>query len=216
VTDASGHSVLVEQYRTDGSLMTTQTVDASGVKTLDQFDTLGHLVQETVTQTSGAYLQTNYRSDGTTASITSRHADGSKGVDTFAVTGQGYSARHDDTNASGKLIATVLDNKDGSHSLFAFAAGVTLTATDGNDVMSSAGGDIFVFNTASGHHVVTNFHAGDGAGHDVLAISSALVSDAGHLSTQVVGHDTVIDLGHGATITLTGVTALGAHDLLIV
>ncbi len=216
VTDASGHSVLVEQYRTGGSLLTKQTVDANGVKTLDQFDTLGHVVQETVTQVNGSYVQTNFRPDGTTASITSRHADGSKGVDTFGITGQSYSARHDDINASGKLVATSFDNKDGSHSLSAFAAGVTLTATTGNDVMSGVGGDTFLFRAASGQHVVSNFHAGDAAGHDILAISSTLVNDVGHLSMQVIGHDTVIDLGHGATITLTGVTALGAHDVLIV
>jgi hypothetical protein len=216
VTDASGHSVLIEQYRTDGSLLMKQTVDTSGIKTLDQFDALGHLVQETVTQASGTYVQTNYRPDGTTASITARHLDGSKSVDTYGITGQSYSARHDHYDAAGKLIATTFDNKDGSHSLAAFAAGVTLTATSGDDVMNSAGADTFVFNAASGHHVVNNFHAGDAAGHDVLAISSALVSDVEHLVAQVVGHDAVIDLGHGVNITLTGVTALTAHDVLIV
>jgi len=174
------------------------------------------VVQDTVTQVSGAYVQTNYNSDGTAVSITSRHADGSKSVDTFGVAGQNYSARHDGYNSSGKLVETTFDNKDGSHSLSAFATGVTLTATEANDVMSSAGGDTFMFTAASGQHVLNNFHAGEAAGHDILAISSALVSDVSHLAAQVVGHDTVIDLGHGATITLTGVTALTVHDVLIV
>lgn len=216
VTDSSGHSVLVEQYRTDGSLLTKQIVDTGGVKTLDQFDTLGHVVQDTVTQVNGTYVQTNHRSDGTVASITSRQVDGSKSVDTFGITGQAYTARHDDINAGGKLVATTFDNKDGSHILSAFAAGVTLTATNGNDVLNSAGGDTFVFNAASGQHIVNGFHAGDALVHDLIAISAVLVGDAGQLSTQIVGHDTVIDLGHGATITLTGVTALTSHDILIV
>jgi hypothetical protein len=38
-----------------------------------------------------------------------------------------------------------------------------------------------------------------------------------HLSVHVVGHDTVIDLGHDASLTLAGViTPLTAHDVLIV
>jgi hypothetical protein len=38
-----------------------------------------------------------------------------------------------------------------------------------------------------------------------------------HLSVRVVGHDTVIDLGHDASLTLAGViTPLTAHDMLIV
>ncbi|MDB5503461.1 MAG: hypothetical protein JWR89_3363, partial [Tardiphaga sp.] len=41
--------------------------------------------------------------------------------------------------------------------------------------------------------------------------------DLAHLAVHVVGHDTLIDLGHGASITLTGVIApLTQHDVLIV
>jgi len=217
LNDASGHSVLVEQYRSDGSLLLKQTVDAGGVKTLDQFDGSGHLTQQTITQTDGTYVQSNYAADVSLASETTRDLDGSRTVDTYGISGQAYSARHDLINLSGHTIATTFDNTDGSHTLTADTSGVTLTATAGNDVMNSAGGDSFVFIQPSGHDVINNFKVGDNTGHDVLEISSTVASDFAHLSAQVVGHDTVIDLGHGATLTLANVIApLTAHDVLIV
>ncbi len=99
----------------------------------------------------------------------------------------------------------------------AHAAGVTLTATTANDIMNSAGGDTFVFKQVSGNDVINDFQAGDAVGHDVIQIASALATDLAHLVTEIVGQDTVIELGHGASITLTGVvTPLTAHDVLIV
>jgi hypothetical protein len=218
VNDASGHSVLIEQYRGDGSLFAKQTVDTSGVTTQDQFDSSGHLTQQTITQIDGTYVQSNFATDGSLLSQTARNLDGSRTVDTYGIVGQSYSARHDVINASGHTVATTFDNNDGSHTETAYAAGVTLTAASGNNVMNSAGGDNFVFApSASGHNVVNNFHAGDAAGHDVLEISSTVAADFAHLSAQIVGHDTIIDLGHGASVTLAGVTtALTVHDVLIV
>jgi hypothetical protein len=218
-SDATGHSLLVEQYRSDGSLLLKQTVDAAGIKTLDQFDGAGDLTRQTITQTDGTYVQSNYASNGSLASQTTSHLDGSRTVDTYGITGQAYSARHDLINPSGHTIATTFDNNDGSHTMTAYASGVTLTAAAGNDVMNSAGGDNFVFTQTppSAHDVINNFNVGDSLGHDVLEISSAVASDFAHLSLQVVGHDTVIDLGHGASVTLAGVTTpLTAHDVLIV
>ncbi len=217
VNDASGHSVLIEDYRADGSLTLKQTVDASGVKTLDQYDGLGHTVQDTVTQKDGSFLQSSYASDGTLSSKIARHVDGTQDVDTYGITGQAYSARHDVMNASGQTVAATLDNNDGSHTMTAYASGVTLTATMANDVMNSAGGDTFVFKQTSGHDVINNFRSGDAAGHDVVQIESTVAVDFAHLSIHVVGHDTVIDLGHDASVTLTGViTPLTPHDVLII
>ena len=196
-----------------------QAVDASGVKTLDQFDGTGHLTQQTIAQTDGTYVQSFYASDGSLASDTARHLDGSRTVDTYGITGQAYSARHDLINPSGHTIETTFDNNDGSHTMTAYASGVTLTATAGNDVMNSAGGDNFVFTQTppSAHDVINHFSVGDNLGHDVLEIPSAVASDFAHLSVQVVDHDTVIDLGHGASVTLAGVTTpLTVHDVLIV
>ena len=99
----------------------------------------------------------------------------------------------------------------------AYASGVTLTATIGNDFMNGAGGDTFVFKQVSGKDVINNFKAGDAAGHDVLEIASTLAANFADLSAHIVGHDTVIELGHDASIILTGVvTPLTPHDVLIV
>jgi len=217
VNDASGHSVLIEDYRADGSLTLKQTVDAGGVKTLDQYDSLGHVVQETVTQKDGSFLQSSYAPDGSLIADTAGHADGTRNVDTYDITGQAYSARHDVMNASGHRVSTTFDNTDGSHTMTAYAPGVTLTSTATNDVMNSAGGDTFVFKQTSGQDVINNFRPGDSAGHDVIQIASSVAVDFAHLSVHVVGHDTVIDLGHDASLTLAGViTPLTAHDVLIV
>ena len=216
-TDASGHSTLIEQLHADGTLALKQTVDANGVKTLDQYDSLSHLAEETVTQKDGAYVQSSYASNGALIGETARHADGSRKVDTWGITGQAYSARHDVIDASGHTVATTFDNNNGSQTMTAYAAGVTLTSTTVNDIMNSAGGDTFVFKQVSGNDVINNFKAGDAVGHDVIQIASTLAADLAHLTTEVVGQDTVIEFGHDASITLTGVvTPLTAHDVLIV
>ena len=216
VNDSTGHSVLIERFHSDGTPALKQTVDADGVRTLDKYDQAGHLVQETVTQGSGSYLQSNYAPDGALASQTTRHADGSRNVDTYGVTGQAYSARHDVFDAAGHRLATTFDNHDGSHTMTVYASGVTLTSTAANDILNSAGGDTFVFKEAAGHDVIHEFKAGDAVGHDVIQIGSTIVADIAHLSVHVVGHDTIIDLGHGASITLTGVTSLTADNLLFI
>lgn len=217
VEDASGHSTLIEQYRSDDTLALAQTVDASGVKTLDQYDGSGDMVEQTVTQKDGSYVQSTYAADGSLATETTRQVDGTRNVDTYDIAGQAYSARHDLIAPSGHTLATTFDNNDGSHTLTAHASGVTLTATIGNDVMNGAGGDTFVFKQALGNDVINNFKAGDAAGHDVLEIASTLAASLADLSTHVVGHDTVIALGHDASIILTGVvTPLTPHDVLIV
>jgi hypothetical protein len=214
--DPSGHSVLIEDFRADGSLTLKQTVDASGVKTLDRYDSLDHIVQQTVTQKDGSYTQSNYGPDGTLTTETDRHLDGTTNVDTYNIAGQAYSARHDVINASGHRVATTFDNNHGSHTMTAYASGVTLTAAASNDVMNSAGGDTFVFKQASGHDVINNFKPGDSAGHDVIQIAATAAADLAHLLIHIVGHDTVINFGHDASITLTGViTPLTSHDILI-
>ena len=216
LNDSSGHSVLIEQFHVDGTLALKQTVDTGGVKTLDQYDGQSHLARETVTQKDGSYVQSDYASDGSLIAETVRHVDGTREVDTYHVAGQIYSARHDVMDASGHRIATTFDNNDGSHTMTAYASGVTLTSTASNDVMYSAGGDTFVFKQTSGHDTIYNFRSGDAVGHDVLQIDPALAVDFAHLSLHIVGHDTVIDLGRDASITLTGIVApFTSHDILI-
>ncbi|HEY8332781.1 MAG TPA: hypothetical protein VIQ05_03220 [Tardiphaga sp.] len=217
VRDAAGHSILIEQFHGDGALALKQTMSADGVRTLDQYDGRGQITQQTVTQKDGSFVQSSYALDGALAIQTTRHADGSRDVDTFGIEGKAYAARHDAFDAAGHRFSTTFDNNDGGHTMTAYASGVTLTSTAASDVMNSAGGNTFVFREASGHDVINNFKAGEGAGHDVLEIASAIAADLAHLSVHVVGTDTLIDLGHDASITLTGVvTPLTSHDVLIV
>jgi hypothetical protein len=221
VNDVSGHSILIDQYRSDGSLLLEQMVNVAGVKTLDQYDDPGHLTQQTVTQTDGTYLQSNFATDGSLLSETTCNLDGSREVDTYQISGQSYSAQHDMINAAGHTVAVTFDNNDGSHTQTVNATGVTFTAVAGNDFIYSAGGDNFLFTQAetqtASNVTINHFQAGEAAGHDVLQISSALAPDLSHLSIALVGHDTVVSLGHDATITLTGITTpLTPHDLLIV
>jgi Ca2+-binding RTX toxin-like protein len=209
VNDPSGHSVLIEQFHSDGSLALRQTMDADGVKTLDQYDSAGRIVQQTVTQTDGSYHQSSYAADGALVAETARHLDGTRDVDTYG--------RHDVIDASGHRLATTFDNGDGSHTMTAYVSGVTLASTTANDVFNSAGGDTFVFKQASGQDTINHFRSGDAAGHDVIQIESTVAADLAHLSIHIIGQDTVIDLGHDASITLTGVvTPLTSHDFLIV
>jgi hypothetical protein len=217
IRDTAGKSVLIEQFHKDGSLALKQSVDTAGVKTLAQYDDAGVLKMQTVTQTDGSYVQSSFAGNGAVTGVTTRNVDGSKSVDTFGIANQAYVAKHDMLDASGQRLSTVFDNKDGSHTMTAYKAGVMLTSTAGADIMNSAGGDTFVFKQASGHDVINNFHLGQGADRDVLQISSSIAKDLSQLAVHVVGHDTVIDLGHDASITLKGVVApLTSHDVLIV
>jgi len=216
VNDSAGHSELIERFHSDGTMALKQTVDAHGATTLDKYDQAGHLVQETVTQGNGSYLQSNYAPDGALISQTTRHADGSRDVDTYGIAGQTYPARHDVFDTAGHRLATTFDNHDGSHTMTAYASSVTLTSTAASDIMNSAGGDTFVFKEAAGHDVIHDFKTGDSAGHDVIQIDSTIAADVAHLAVHVVGHDTVIDLGHDASITLTGVTSLTTANLLFI
>jgi hypothetical protein len=216
VRDSAGKSVLIEQFHQDGSLALKQTVDAAGIKMLAQYDGAGHLATQTVSQTDGSYVQLSFAASGAVTGVTTRNVDGSKSVDTFEISGQAYTSRHDVFDAAGQRLATTFDNKDGSRTQTAYKAGVTLTSSDGNDIMNSAGGDTFVFKQASGHDVINNFRM-DGPGHDVIQIDSSIAKSLSELSVHVVGHDTVIDLGHDASITLKGLVApLTSHDVLIV
>jgi Ca2+-binding RTX toxin-like protein len=217
IRDAAGKSVLIEQFHQDGSLTLKQTVDASGVKMLAQYDGAGHLATQTMTQVDGSYVQSTFAVNGALTGVTSRNVDGSKSVDAFGITGQAYTSRHDVFDTAGQRLTTTFDNRDGSHTQTAYKTGVTLTSAAANDIMNSAGGDTFVFNQASGHDTINNFGIAEGASHDVIHIDSSIAKSFSELAVHVVGHDTVIDLDHDAWITLKGVVApLTSLDVLIV
>ena len=218
-----------------------QVVGAGGVVTLDRYDGSGHVVQETVTQKDGSYLQSAYAPDGALATQTFRHADGSRDIYTYGIVGKDYTSQHVVNDPSGHTVLIEQFHSDGSFALRQtmdagaadgapvtetarhfdgtrdVAPGVTVASTTANDLFKNAGGDTFVFKQASGHDTINHFRSGDAAGHDVIQIDSTVAADLAHLLVQIIGQDTVIDLGHDASITLTGVvTPLTSHDLLIV
>jgi len=117
VNDSSGHSVLIEDFRADGSLTLKQTVDASGVKTLDQYDGLGHVVQETVTQKDGSVAQSSYASDGALTAETLRHADGSRDIYSYGIVGKDYTSQHAVNDPSGHSVLIEDFRADGSLTL---------------------------------------------------------------------------------------------------
>lgn len=143
-----------------------------------------------------------------------KFANGSITASLIAAANQSDPSAHQDAAAAAQ---PAMNLTDGGHVMTAPTSGVTLTSTAASDVMNSAGGDTFAFTQAGGHDVINNFQGGEGAGHDVIQIAASVATDPAHLSAHVEGHNTVIDLGHDATITLAGYTTpLTPHDVLIV
>jgi Ca2+-binding RTX toxin-like protein len=104
----------------------------------------------------------------------------------------------------------------------------TITASGHNDTLTGGNGaDTFVFNafTWSGswtpqnqnqYHTVTDFSAGDAAGHDVIQLQHTAFTDFASVqaASQQVGSDVVISVNAFDTVTLTGVDlhTLTAND----
>jgi hypothetical protein len=130
-------------------------------------------------------------------------------------------------------IASTLPLSSGVHNLTASAADIAgntsaasaalkLTidaAVTGLTMTGTAAIDSFVLNQQAGAIKVVNFSS---AGGDQLLLSHAfnglmLDSAADVLAhSQVVGKDTVIDLGAGHAVTLVGITTLSAHDIVLI
>lgn len=90
-----------------------------------------------------------------------------------------------------------------------------LSGGAGNDRLTGgAGSDVFIFSVKGGHDVVTDFDAdGGGKKQDYINLESET-----QYKILKSGHDTVIDLGHGDTLTLLGVdhTHVTKDDFVIV
>lgn len=114
-------------------------------------------------------------------------------------------------------IAKVLSGKDSftgsSHGdyIFGYGGADKLNGGGGDDALSGgagndrltggAGSDVFLFSVKGGHDVITDFDAdGGGKKQDYINLESET-----NYRILKSGHDTVIDLGHGDTLTLLGV-----------
>ena len=90
-----------------------------------------------------------------------------------------------------------------------------LTGAGGNDTMSGGLGlDVFVFGAGSGVDVITDFSKVDNDKVNVNALSHGVVGGAGIIISQF-GTDTVIDLGGGNTVTVTGALAADVTSHMI-
>ena len=174
------------------------STNSGSLGTLNQFEGMGG--DDTITGNGHTRLVFFNATSGVSVNLASGTADGdaSVGHDTFsgvnAVIGSGFAD--------------------------------TITASGANDTMTGGNGaDTFVFNgsTWSGswglqsqNHTVTDFSAGDVAGHDVIQLEHTPLTDFASVqaASQQVGSDVVISLNLHDTITLTGVDlhALTAND----
>jgi Ca2+-binding RTX toxin-like protein len=117
------------------------------------------------------------------------------------------------TDGAGKIIGQLLRHADGTE-IYSFETAGASAPVSG--IPNSAGSDTFIFSETVGHEVVGGIKASGSVGHDVIQIDSTIAADIAHLSVHVVGHDTAIDLGNDASLTLTGVTSLTADNLLFI
>jgi Ca2+-binding RTX toxin-like protein len=168
-----------------------------------------------------------------------RHADGSDDLYTFEIAGMpggelavkqpvysadafesaspdaaGHLPGFQKSFSGGTCDQLIFDNHE--HPPIVRAASVTLHPTAFSDILNSAGGDTFTFGETVGHDVARDFKANASGGHVVGEIEAAIAADITHLSAHIVGHDIVVDPGHDASITLTGVTSLTAGHLLFI
>jgi hypothetical protein len=156
----------------------------------------------------------SFNAGGALTNETVVHADHSKDVYDW-YTGKSYVADHFVYNTAGAHQSGDVTNVDGSHTVTAYAAGVTLNATAGVAATfntASAGNDTFNFKAGFGHDVVNGFHAS--ASQNTLAIDVSEAPDFQHLQLQTVGHDTLITLSANDSVLLKGVaaTSLSAQD----
>lgn len=102
----------------------------------------------------------------------------------------------------GSKVGDVVNAGAGADRLFGGGGEDGLAGEAGNDTVVGGGGsDQFVFRKGYDQDVVTDFDA-KGGGHDqdyVLVVADAEFDIVGH------GRDTVIDFGHGDTLTLLDV-----------
>ena len=136
-----------------------------------------------------------------------------------SLTGSSYNDTMFGLGGRDKLIGNAGDDnlyaRGGNDRLSGGAGYDTLYSGKGSDSMT--GGteiDFFVFNKGDGHDTITDFNANDGdlAGHDVIYLS---ISFDDIKSIKKFGDDsTIIDFGHGDTLTLLHVNKadVGAND----
>src|SRR5260370_556269 len=168
VTASSARTTPPSMWRSEDrgvqrSLTLEQVVDASGIKTLDQYDGLGHIVQQTVTQNDGSYLQSSYASDGTLIAETLGHADGSRDIYSYGIVGQDYTSQHVVNDPSGQSGLIEDFRADGSLVLKQTVDASGVPTPDTYDITGQAYSARHDVMDASGQRLATTFDNNDGS-----------------------------------------------------
>ena len=103
----------------------------------------------------------------------------------------------------------------GADSITGSSAANRIEAGAGNDTIAGGGGrDSFSFRAGFGQDTISDF----AVANEVLLFDAAVFSTVDQVlaAATVIGGDTVINAGGGNTITLTGVTGLGAWNIDII
>jgi hypothetical protein len=200
-------SKLVDNYAVTGKSYVADhlTYNPSGILTTAVYN-----------EHDGSTVTYRYTSAGSLFKCIVVHASGARDVYDYGITGQSYVADHRVYNAGGALTEIVTTAANGSEKLTAFAAGLTLTGTAGNDVFYSHGGDAFVFKGAFGHDAVNYFHAGNLSNHDFIELAASAVPGFTHLHMVQVGSNVVITIDAHDSVTLAHVklATLTPHDFI--
>lgn len=114
-----------------------------------------------------------------------------------------------DDELMGGAGADKLFGEAGHDELFGGAGADTLSGGAGDDELSGGqGNDLFLFNGGGGNDVVMDLEDGDLV-RIAKNINGSGITSASQLADRIAddGGDAVLDLGHGDTITLVGVSA---------
>lgn len=182
----------------------------------------GQLVYQKTVASDGTVITDRYDSAGRETSKSIVHVDGSSDQFKFVLPGKPGASEHAVYGAGGILQYTDITDANGSHTIVAYAPGITLSSSvDGTaDSFKSYGSDTFLFKPGSGNDVISNFHAGNGSGHDTIDLTDFQIPDFAHLQTQMSSPDhfsTLIALSATDTLLLKGVApaSLTVHDFVV-
>lgn len=192
--DASGKLVELTRTHADGTLDYTQVIHDDGSKLTDIYNSAGVKTQEIA-----------------------NNVDGSKDVFLFNFNGQTGTTQHENYNSGNALQFFDQTRTDGTHSVTAVAAGVTIQGGAGNDVFSAAPSSTTIAYD-HGQDQILNFQAGDGTTHDVIQISKLLAADYSHLQMTQSGTNALITFSATDSILIKNVyvSNLTSHDFVFV
>jgi trimeric autotransporter adhesin len=177
--DATGKLTSDTRLHADGSLDYKQVINSDGSKVTDLYDSTGARTQESVNNANGTSDIYKYSAAGT---------------------------EHDSYAANGALLQIDVLNGNGTHTVTAVSAGLSIQGGNGNDLFSAApGSTTIVFD--HGNDRINSFQAGTAANHDTIQIAASLVADYSHLQITQSGSDTLIHLSSTDSITLKNVYA---------